>query len=100
VSAGQDGDRLDTAAVERHTDALHIALQEWAAKVTTPERTYVSAGHEAIEAIDNATRALYALRTELITEIRADEDERNVRVDAMLAEGRARREALAAGVTA
>jgi len=92
-------DALDMTAVERHFDDIYCSLQEWAAKATTPERTYVSAGHEAVKAIDDAVRALNVLRDELIGEIRSDEDERIVRVDAMLAEGRAAREAQAAEVT-
>lgn len=88
---------LDLTVVERHFDDLYIVLQEWTAKGTTPERTYVSAGHDAVKAIDDTIRALHLLRSELVTEIRSDEDERNVRVDALLAASRADR---AAEVTA
>ena len=53
----------------------------------------VKAGHGAIEAIDEIVRDLYRLREQLVGELRTDEDIRAVRVDAMLAEARARREA-------
>jgi hypothetical protein len=52
----------------------------------------IKAGHGAIEAIDELTRHLYTQRDHLVTEIRADEDARAARVDATLAEARARRE--------
>lgn len=89
---------IDLTTAERHFDQVHYALTEWASRVTTPERTYVSAGHEAIAAIDDAVRELYAVRTKLVGEIRQDEDERFARVDAMLAESRARSAARAAAV--
>jgi hypothetical protein len=48
----------------------------------------IKGGHAAIEAIDELTRQLHALRQQLVGELRADEDARAVRVDAMLAERR------------
>ena len=53
----------------------------------------INAGHEAIEAIDELTRQLYALREQLVSELRQDEDLRAERVDAMLAESRRQRSA-------
>jgi hypothetical protein len=53
----------------------------------------IRAGHGAVENIDEILRELHALRGQLIGEMRADDDARAVRVDAMLAESRARREA-------
>jgi hypothetical protein len=50
----------------------------------------IQAGHAAIETIDELTRQLYALRSQLVDELRQDEDIRAGRVDAMLA--RLRRE--------
>jgi hypothetical protein len=47
----------------------------------------IKAGHEAIEAIDELTRQLYALRSQLIGELRQDEDVRTARVDALLERG-------------
>lgn len=48
----------------------------------------VTAGREAIEAIDELTRQLAALRSQLVGELRQDEDVRAARVDAMLAQRR------------
>jgi hypothetical protein len=45
----------------------------------------IKAGHAAIEAIDELTRQLWALRSQLVDELRADDDARAVRVDALLA---------------
>jgi hypothetical protein len=52
----------------------------------------VKAGHEAIEAIDELIRQLHALRSQLIGELREDEDVRAGRVDAMLARLREERQ--------
>jgi hypothetical protein len=54
----------------------------------------IRAGHDAVEEIDKLTRQLCQLREQLCSEMRQDEDIRNVRVDAMLAEARARRTAI------
>jgi hypothetical protein len=48
----------------------------------------IKAGHEAIEVIDELTRQLYALRSQLVGELRQDEDVRAARVDALLERGR------------
>lgn len=45
----------------------------------------IKAGHAAIAAIDELSRQLYALRSQLASELRQDEDMRAARVDAMLA---------------
>ena len=55
----------------------------------------IRAGHEAVRDIDNLVRELHKLREALTGELRANEDALNARVDAMLAETRARREELA-----
>lgn len=62
----------------------------------------IKGGHAATEVIDEIVRDLYQVREQLIIELRTDEDIRAVRVDAMLAEHRAPREAEATptGVTA
>ena len=52
----------------------------------------IANGHGAIKVIDEIIRDLHALRSQRITELRTDEDVRGRRVDAMLAEARARRE--------
>jgi hypothetical protein len=58
----------------------------------------IKAGHGAIEVIDELVCELYRLREQLVGELRADSDARAVRVDAMLAEARARRPAILRGV--
>jgi hypothetical protein len=52
----------------------------------------IKAGHAAIEAIDELTRQLYALRSQLGGELRQDSDIRAVRVDAMIARFRQERQ--------
>lgn len=52
----------------------------------------IKAGHGAIKVIDEIVHELYQVREQLVGELRADEDIRAVRVDAMLAETGARRE--------
>ena len=53
----------------------------------------IKAGHGAIEVIDQIIRDLHYLRGQLVTELRVDQDVRGRRVDAILAEAHARREA-------
>jgi hypothetical protein len=48
----------------------------------------IKAGHKAIKAIDELVRQLYALRSQLVGELRQDEDVRAARVDALLERGR------------
>jgi hypothetical protein len=72
------------------------ALDGWYARRADPH-TYVQDGHEAIHLIDSATRDLYQVRSMLVGEIRADEDERAVRVDRLLADLRAGRDGAVAG---
>jgi hypothetical protein len=52
----------------------------------------VSAGHNAVTAVDSTLRALYDARAALMGKIRADQDATAARVDARLAEYRAERE--------
>lgn len=52
----------------------------------------ITAGHEAVKAVDKLTRQLYRLREQLVGELRQDEDLRAARVDAMLAERAAQAE--------
>jgi hypothetical protein len=48
----------------------------------------IKGGHEAIDAIDELTRQLYALRSQLAGELRQDEDLRAARVDELLRRSR------------
>ena len=52
----------------------------------------VKAGHQAIKAIDDLIGQLHALRSQLVGELRQDEDLRAGHVDAMLARRRQERE--------
>lgn len=45
----------------------------------------IKSGHQAIEDIDQLIRNLHALRSQLVTELRTNEDELGRRVDATLA---------------
>jgi hypothetical protein len=54
----------------------------------------IKAGHGAVEVIDEIGRELYRLREQLVGELCADSDARAARVDAMLAETRARQQAV------
>ncbi len=51
----------------------------------------IKAGHAAVEAIDELTRQLYALRSQLIDELRQDGDVRAARAGELLAGCRASR---------
>jgi hypothetical protein len=52
----------------------------------------ITGGHQAVEAIDELTRQLHALRAQLVGELRQDEDIRSERVDRMLAESQENRD--------
>lgn len=83
--------RLRLNEARAHLVAAADAIDGWYARQTTPGHSYVADGHEAIRLIDAATRELHRVRAALIGEIRADEDERAVRVDRVITEFRARR---------
>jgi hypothetical protein len=51
----------------------------------------ITAGHGAVKVIDEIIRDLHALRSQLVDELRTDEDANAARVDAMLAAPRAPR---------
>ncbi|NJP27067.1 hypothetical protein FLW53_23285 [Microbispora sp. SCL1-1] len=64
---------------------LHLALRDntlWAAKSGSGTRPYVAVGHDAVEHIDAAIAELRRARAALVSELRADEDERAARIDA------------------
>jgi hypothetical protein len=52
----------------------------------------ITAGHGAIEAIDELTAQLHMLRGQLVSELREDSDIRAARIDAMLEGRRDRRQ--------
>lgn len=69
------------------------ALDGWSARRIDPGHNYVRDGHEAIRLLDAATHNLSRVRAVLVGQLRADEDERAVRVDRLLADLKARRDA-------
>ncbi len=71
-------------------------LDGWLARRAAPGRTYVQDGHDAIGRLDAATHLLYQVRAMLVSQLRADEDERAVRVDRLIAELREERAARSA----
>jgi hypothetical protein len=74
-----------------HLATAEAALAGWYTRLTTPTYCYVADAHVAIASIDELTRELYRIRAALISEIRADEDDRAERIDRLLAELRTRR---------
>jgi hypothetical protein len=86
---------MSAARLENLAGVLGSALTEWAerdqAKGATAEQ--IHAANLAIATIDDALALLHRVRSGLIGEYRADSDERAVRVDQLLEDRRARREA-------
>jgi hypothetical protein len=76
------------------------ALDGWYARQTVKRHSYVADGHDTVAFIGAATRDQYRVRADLIGELRADEDERAVRVDHMIAESQARQASVLPGGTA
>ena len=85
--------RLSFTDAKSYLATAENALAGWYAHQTTKTSCYVADGHTVITSIDHLQRELHRIRAALIGEIRADEDERAVRVDRMLAESRALRAA-------
>lgn len=96
---------LDGAApgLEELAGLIYFRLGAWQdfgyAEPPTPECTAIpplgersamaiEAGHEAIKDIDQLMAQLHRVRAQLVSELRQDQDIRNARVDAMLAEHR------------
>lgn len=84
---------VDVVLCQDHLDALTDAVVNWAAR---DEATVVPGVREsantAMKNVDLLLQAAYRLRAELVGQIRRFDDASMVRVDALLAEGRARRE--------
>jgi hypothetical protein len=66
----------------------HMAYPEKVPAAGEHDAEAIKAGHGAITVIDEIIRGLHELRGHLVTELRADEDERAKRVDAMVAGAR------------
>ena len=76
-------DTLTIAAIK--VSVARSDYRQWADRANGDGRTYVGAGHDAVQRIDDALTALHEARRALARELRADEDERAARIDAMLA---------------
>lgn len=71
---------------------LYTALDKWSERDDTKAQPNVrQAANDAVTAIDTMLRELHSIRGELVTEIRRSDDATGARIDAMLAESRARR---------
>lgn len=78
----------ETAALAAILEALAV----WETRDDTKAQPEVRrSANTAMDAIDSMVALMYRLRSRLVTEIRASDDATAVRVDAMLAEARARR---------
>jgi hypothetical protein len=68
---------------------LGVALARWSERDDTrPQPEIRQASNTAVDAVDELTRRLFALRRRLVTEIRASDDATAARVDALLARPR------------
>ncbi|MGI5485196.1 hypothetical protein [Microtetraspora malaysiensis] len=76
-----------TTAVEALSAACADHAQ-WSQRTDRNGRTYVGAGRDTVKDIDDAIAALHGAREVLIGELRADDDERAARVDALAPEDR------------
>ena len=89
-AAGGSGAHWDVhAKLEDPVGVLALALGQWADRDDTrPQPEVRRAANTAMDEIDGMLAELYAMRSRLVTEIRASDDATGRRVDAMLA-GRA-----------
>ena len=77
------------ARLEDPMGVLAIALGQWGTRDDTrPQPEVRRAANTAMDEIDLMLRELYAMRSRLVTEIRASDDATAARVDAMLGAGR------------
>jgi len=73
------------SVLEAATTSLAIALGHWDARDDTrPQPEVRRAANTAMDTIDSLLRELYAMRSRLVTEIRASDDATGRRVDALL----------------
>ena len=89
---GTQAAQTGAAAVETirgHIDYLGTALATWDARSDSgPDPHARRSANDAIDAIDDALADLHAIRQRLVSEIRASDDARAVRIDELLARGR------------
>ena len=80
------GDACGRLGDDGHNGVLGVALAQWMARDDSRAEPEVRrAANTAMDAIDAMLAELYALRSRLMTEIRASDDATGRRVDAMLA---------------
>jgi hypothetical protein len=88
-----DQEQAGGAAVEAirgQVDDLGAALAVWEARSEAgPEPDVRRAANLAMDSLDAALAGLYTVRQRLVSQIRASDDARAVRVDELLAKGRA-----------
>ena len=76
----------DVYALEDPMGVLGVALAQWEARDgTRPQPEVRRAANTAVDAIDVMARELHAMRSRLVTEIRAADDAAGRRVDELLA---------------
>ena len=72
-----------------HVGVLGVALAQWAARdEIRPDADARRAANTAMDAIDSMLAELYALRSRLLTEIRASDAAADARADELLARNR------------
>jgi hypothetical protein len=83
--------RVDLAQVSEQVGVADAALTRWYTQQDTKAGNTLMTGNEAVAAIDTAVRSLWEARGRVTGELRAEENDRARRVDAMLAERRGER---------
>jgi hypothetical protein len=83
--------RVDLARVSEQVGVAAVALTRWYTQQDSEVGNPLVAGNEAVAAIDSAVRSLWEARGRLTGDLRAEENARARRVDAMLAERRGER---------
>jgi hypothetical protein len=83
--------RVDLARVSHQVGVADAALSRWYTQQDSEAGDAVMAGNEAVSAIDTAVRSLWEARGRFTGELRAEQNARARRVDAMLAERRGER---------
>ena len=74
-----------TGRLDEHNGVLGVALAQWMARDDSKaEPTVRQSANTAMDAIDAMLSELHALRSRLVSEIRASDDATATRVDALL----------------
>jgi len=71
--------------LDEHNGVLGVALAQWMARDDTKAESAIrQAANTAMDEIDAMLRELHALRSRLVSEIRASDDASDARADALL----------------